>query len=54
MDDQIATASERAAIAEADTWLRDNRPIPHEVVLAEMGLTMSDWEKLAAEPDAAA
>ncbi len=38
------------AVAEADEWLKHNQPIPHEEVLAEFGLTMSDWEKMGAEP----
>jgi hypothetical protein len=39
--------AERKAIAEADEWLKHNEPIPHEEVLAEFGLTMSDWERWA-------
>ena len=42
--------SERKAIAEADEWLKHNQPIPHEEILAAFGLTMADWEKMAAEP----
>jgi hypothetical protein len=41
---------ERKAIAEADEWLEHNPPIPHEEILAEFGLTMADWERMAAEP----
>jgi hypothetical protein len=37
-------------IAEADEWLEHNRPIPHEEVLAEFGLTVADWEKIGREP----
>ena len=47
------TEAEREAIAEADEWLRHNEPIPHEQVLAEFGLTMADWEKMADEPEQA-
>jgi hypothetical protein len=43
--------AERKAIAEADEWLRHNQPIPHEEVLAEFGLTLADWEKMAASTD---
>jgi hypothetical protein len=50
-DGEAVSERERAAIAEADVWLRNNRPIPHEVVLAELGLTMADWEKMATEPE---
>ncbi|MGH9810101.1 MAG: hypothetical protein ACRD9W_23100 [Terriglobia bacterium] len=42
--------AERKAIAEADEWLKDNRPISHEKVLAELGLTSADWDKMADEP----
>jgi hypothetical protein len=42
--------AERKAVAEADEWLKHNQPIPHEEVLAEFGLTMNDWEKMAGEP----
>ena len=42
--------AERKAVAEADEWLKHNQPIEHEEVLAEHGLTMSDWEKMAEEP----
>jgi hypothetical protein len=42
---------ERQAIAEADAWLANNKPIPHEEILAEFGLTMADWEKMADESE---
>jgi hypothetical protein len=42
--------AERKAIAEADAWLQQNEPIAHQDVLAELGLTMDDWEKMAEEP----
>jgi hypothetical protein len=41
--------AERQAIAEADEWLKHNQAIPHEDVLAEFGLTMTDWEKMGQE-----
>ena len=41
--------AERKAVAEADEWLKHNQPIPQEEVLAELGLTMADWEKMAEE-----
>jgi len=40
-DDNLSEA-DRKAIAEADEWLKHNAPIPHEEVLAEFGLTMTD------------
>ncbi len=52
-EDDTLSESERKAIAEADEWLKHNKPIPHEEVLAEFGLTMADWEKMAEEPEEA-
>lgn len=49
-DSDTPSNAERQAIAEADEWLKHNQPIPHEEVLAEFGLTMADWEKMAQEP----
>jgi hypothetical protein len=43
--------AERKAVAEADECLRHNQPIPHEQVLAEFGLAMADWKKVAASTD---
>jgi hypothetical protein len=49
-DSDTLSNGERKAIAAADEWLKHNRPIPHEEVLAEFGLTMADWEKMGQEP----
>jgi hypothetical protein len=49
-DGDTLSPAERKAIAEADEWLKQNEPIPHEQVLAEFGLTMEDWEKMSEEP----
>jgi hypothetical protein len=49
-DGDTLSDAERRAVAEADEWLRHNRPIPHEAVLAELGLTAADWEKMGEEP----
>ena len=49
-DGDTLSNAERKAVAEADEWLKHNQPIPHEEVLAELGLTMADWEKMATEP----
>jgi len=48
-DHETLSEAERKAVAEADEWLKDNRPIPHEKILADLGLTMSDWEKILQE-----
>ena len=49
-DSDTLSNAERKAVAEADEWLKHNQPIPHEEVLAEFGLTMNDWEKMAGAP----
>ena len=52
IDDEPFTDAERRAVAEADEWLQHHEPIPHEEVLAELGLTMEDWDKMGNEPPA--
>lgn len=37
-------------MAEADEWRRCNEPIPIEDILADFGLSMADWERLAKAP----
>ena len=49
-DGDTLSPAEQKAIAEADEWLKNNKPIPHEQVLAEFGLTMDDWERMGREP----
>jgi len=49
-DGDTLSKAERRAVVEADEWLKNNRPIPHEDILAEFGLTMADWDKMADEP----
>lgn len=49
-DDEPFTDEDRQAVAEADEWLKHNKPIPHEEVLADFGLTMADWEAMAKTP----
>jgi len=45
IDDEPLTEDERLAVAEADEWLKHNKPIPFEDVLADFGLTVEDLEK---------
>jgi hypothetical protein len=47
LDDEPFTDAERQAVSEADEWLKHNQPIQHEELLAELGLTTADWEKMA-------
>lgn len=49
-DSEPLTPAESRGVAEADEWLKHNEPIPHEEILAEFGLTMSDWDRMADEP----
>jgi hypothetical protein len=34
---------DRQAVAEADEWSASNQPIELESVLADLGLTVTDW-----------
>jgi hypothetical protein len=52
-DDDTLSESNLKAIAEADEWLKHNKPIEHEEILADFGLTMADWEKMVNEPEPA-
>jgi hypothetical protein len=49
-DDEPFTDEDRQAVAEADEWLKHNEPIPLESVLADLGLTIADWETMAKTP----
>ena len=49
-DRDTLSNAERKAVAEADEWLKHNQPIPHEEVLAELGLSMADWDRMGQEP----
>ncbi len=44
VEDEPLTAEEAHALAEAREWLKHNAPIPHEQVLAELGITQEDIE----------
>ncbi len=50
IDDEPFTEEDRAAVAEADEWLKNNKPIPLEEVLADFGLTMDDWARMGTTP----
>jgi len=49
-DDEPFTEEDRRAVAEADAWSKQNTPIGLETVLADFGLTMTDWETMAKTP----
>jgi hypothetical protein len=44
VDDEPLTTGEAQALVEAREWLKHNRPIPHEQVLAELGITQEEIE----------
>ncbi|HVN05879.1 MAG TPA: hypothetical protein VMT86_15765 [Bryobacteraceae bacterium] len=48
IEDEEISAEEERAVAEAREWLRQNKPIPHEEVLAELG--MDDFERMVRTP----
>jgi len=48
-NEEISEEEERA-VAEAREWLKHNKPIPHEEVLAELRLTIADFERMGQTP----
>jgi len=44
VEDEVISESEKAAVAEADEWLKHNKPIPFEDVLADYGLAVEDLD----------
>jgi hypothetical protein len=50
IDDEPISPEEERSVAEAREWLKHNKPIPHEEVLAGFGLTMEDFEKMSRTP----
>jgi hypothetical protein len=50
IEDEEIGEDEEQAVAEAREWLKHNKPIPHEEVLAELGLSMADFERMGHTP----
>jgi hypothetical protein len=46
MDDEPVSAEEEAAVEESREWLKHNKGIPHEQVLAELGITPEEIKRL--------
>jgi len=44
VDDEPLTAEDAHALDEAREWLKRNKPISHEQVLAELGITQEEIE----------
>ena len=45
IDDEPLTAEEERAVEEAREWRKQNKGIPHEQVLAELGITQEEIDK---------
>jgi hypothetical protein len=45
IDDEPVTAEEEAAVEESREWLKHNKGIPHDQVLAEFGITPEEIER---------
>jgi hypothetical protein len=43
-------SDEESAVAEARAWLKHNQPFAMEKVLADLGLTMADFERMGQTP----
>ena len=50
LEDEEISEGEQRAVAESIEWLRHNKAIPHEQVLAEFGLTVGDFERMGRAP----
>jgi hypothetical protein len=42
VDDEPLTTQEEKALTEAQEWLKHHKPIPHEQVLADLGITQAE------------
>jgi hypothetical protein len=45
IDDESVTTEEEKALAESREWLKHNQGIPHEQVLAELGVTQEEIDR---------
>jgi hypothetical protein len=45
LDDEPLTEEEEKALGAAREWLKSNKGIPHEQVLAELGITQEEIER---------
>jgi len=49
-EDEPISEEENLAVAASKAWLENNKPIPHEDVLAEFGLSLEDFERMGHTP----
>jgi hypothetical protein len=47
IDDEPVTAEEEKALAEARDWLKHNKSIPHEQILADLGVTPEEIDNFS-------
>lgn len=45
IDDEPVTEEEKRALERSREWLKHNKPIPHEEVLAELGITREEIDR---------
>lgn len=50
IEDEPISEEEARAVDGANEWLKTHKPIAHEEVLAELGLTPKDFERMAHTP----
>jgi len=50
IDDEPISDEEMGAVEESREWLKNHKPISHEEVLAEFGLTLEDFERMGRTP----
>ena len=50
IEDEPIGEKENLSVAASKTWLKNNKPIPNETVLAEFGLTNEDFERMGRTP----
>jgi len=50
LDDEPISEEEIRAVKASREWLKTHAPIPHEEVLAELGLTLEDFKRMGRTP----
>lgn len=50
IEDEVITPEEITTVEASKAWLQNHRPIPHEEVLAELGLSTKDFEQMMRTP----
>ena len=49
-EDEPISEDEARSVDAAKAWLKNHEPIPHDAVLAELGLTPEDFERMSRTP----